>query len=105
MTTTTTPTATQTAHPWRATLRTILAALVGLAAAWALIIEALGLDTGIPWVATSLAVAGGVTRVLALPAVTAWLERFLPWLAPAPPAPAALAYLGDAEVDPDSIDS
>lgn len=81
-------TATQAAHPWRATLRTIFAAVVGLASMWALIVDTLGLDPGIPWVAASIAVTGAVTRVLALPGVIAWLERFVPWLAPgeAPPA-------------------
>lgn len=77
--------ATQTAHPWRAVLRTVAAAVVGLAASWALIIETIGLDPGIPWVAATLAITGAVTRVLALPAVITWLERFVPWLAPAPP--------------------
>lgn len=101
MTTTTTATATQTEHPWRATARTVFAALVGLAAAWALIIEAIGLDAGIPWVATSLAIAGAVTRVLALPAVTDWLERFVPWLAPAPREPERLDPA--AAPDPDTL--
>jgi hypothetical protein len=39
---------TQTAYPWRATLRTAFAFLVGLAAAWALIIEAAGIDSNGP---------------------------------------------------------
>lgn len=75
-------TATQAAHPWRATTRTVFAALIGLASMWALIVETLGLDPGIPWVAASIAVTGAVTRVLALPGVIAWLERYVPWLAP-----------------------
>ncbi|WP_333811087.1 hypothetical protein [Timonella senegalensis] len=73
---------TQAAHPWRATLRTIFAALIGLASAWIVIVEAIGLDPGIPWVATSIAVTGAITRVMAIPGVIDWLERFLPWLAP-----------------------
>lgn len=78
-------TSTQAAHPWRATLRTIFAAIVGLASAWLVIVEAIGLDPGVPWVATSIAVTGAVTRVLALPAVIGWLETFVPWLAPGAP--------------------
>lgn len=77
-------TTTQSEHPVRAVVRTIFAAIIGLAAAWALIVEVLGLDSGIPWVATSLAIAGGITRVLAIPAVNTWLQTFLPWLAAAP---------------------
>jgi hypothetical protein len=73
---------TQTRYPWRATVRTVFAFLVGLAAAWALIIQAAGLGPGIPWVATSLTVAAGITRVMALPAVDDLIRRFLPWLAP-----------------------
>ncbi|MGY2747194.1 hypothetical protein [Arthrobacter sp. UYCu723] len=75
-------TSTQTAHPWRATVRTAFAFLVGLAAAWALIIQAAGLDAGPAWVATSLTVAAGITRVMALPAVDDLIRRFAPWLAP-----------------------
>ena len=77
---------TQTAYPWRATLRTVFQALVGLAVAWPVIVEAIGLDTTWAWVSGSLAVAAAVTRVMALPAVDAWLSRFLPWLAAAPTA-------------------
>ena len=73
---------TQERAPWRATLRTLFAALIGLASMWALIVEALGLDQGIPWVAASLAVTGAVTRLMALPAVNDWLRRYVPWLAP-----------------------
>jgi hypothetical protein len=73
---------TQTKYPWRATIRTAFAFIVGLAAAWALIIQAAGLGPGIPWVATSLTVAAGITRVMALPAVDDLIRRFVPWLAP-----------------------
>lgn len=75
---------TQAAHPWRATIRTIFAALVGLASMWAVIVEALGIDPGIPWVAASIAATGAVTRILSLPGVIMWLDRFVPWLAPEP---------------------
>lgn len=73
---------TQEQAPWRATLRTLFAALIALASMWALIVEALGLDQGIPWVAASLAATAAITRVMALPAVNNWLRRFVPWLAP-----------------------
>lgn len=75
-------TPTQAAHPWRATVRTIFAAVVGFAAMWGAIVQALGIDPGLPWVAASIAATGAVTRVLALPVVISWLERYFPWLAP-----------------------
>lgn len=73
---------TQTAYPWRATVRTAFAFLIGLAASWALIIQTLGLGPDIPWVATSLVAAAGITRVMALPAVDNLIRQFVPWLAP-----------------------
>ncbi len=76
---------TQAQHPWRATVRTVVAFVIGLAAIWGLIVEAAGVDPELPVVSLSLAVAGGVTRVLALPGVEALLRRTpgLRWLAAA----------------------
>ena len=74
---------TQAAHPWRATARTAFQALIALAASWAVIVQAAGID-GWPWVATTLAVAAGATRVMALPQVEELLSRFVPWLAADP---------------------
>ncbi|HEX9230041.1 MAG TPA: hypothetical protein VF885_25865 [Arthrobacter sp.] len=75
---------TQTRHPWRATVRSIFAFLIGLAAAWGLIIEAAGVDPGVGWAATSLGIAAAVTRIMALPAVDYLLRStpLLAWLAP-----------------------
>jgi hypothetical protein len=55
--------------------------VVGLALLAPSIAHELGAES-IPWVAGALALIAGVTRVLALPGVIAWTERFLPWLAP-----------------------
>lgn len=77
-------TPTQTQHPWRATLRTLFAAIVAVAAAWGLVVEAAGVDQTIPVVAASLTFAAGITRVMALPAVNDLIAQFLPWLAPEP---------------------
>jgi hypothetical protein len=77
-------TPTQVRRPWRATARTVFAAIVGLAAMWGLLVEAAGLDADGRWVAASVAVMGGVTRVMAVPQVNEWLQRFLPWLAAEP---------------------
>lgn len=74
-------TTTQTRNPWRATMRTVFAAVVALSSMWVLIVEAIGLDAQLPWVSASIAATGAITRVMALPAVEAWLRRFVPWLA------------------------
>ena len=82
-------TPTQVAHPWRASLRTAVAVLLGLAlvlpVVWAIITEELdkaGWDVPEP-VATAVmaiiaaitAAAAIVTRVMAIPAVSDWLTR------------------------------
>ncbi|NLU77792.1 hypothetical protein HCA58_05150 [Micromonospora sp. HNM0581] len=74
---------TQTRHPWRATVRTIFAVTVALLSLLPTIAVAGGVDD-VPAVAQVLGVAAAVTRVLALPGVEAFLQRFLPWLASAP---------------------
>ncbi|MCY4726686.1 hypothetical protein NYO98_10390 [Nocardioides sp. STR2] len=75
---------TQAAYPWRATIRTVFALVVAVAAVWGLVIEAAGVDPGFPLVAASIAVAGGITRVMALPGVNDIIGRFAPWLLAAP---------------------
>lgn len=82
-------TPTQVRRPWRSTIRTVFQALVGLAALAPLIAaaveEATGYDLdGVPFVVVALAGAAAVTRVMAIPAVEAFLRRFLPFLAAAP---------------------
>lgn len=81
------PTTTQSKHPWRAVARTVFAGLVSGAAMAPLVYQAAtqadpALATG--WAGTGLVIAGGVTRVLALPSVNVFLARFLPFLAAAP---------------------
>lgn len=76
--------ATQSRHPWRATVRTVFAAAIGLAAMGGPIYTAaVGDDpeTATGWAAIMLGVMGAITRVLALPGVDAWLHRYAPWLA------------------------
>lgn len=65
----------QTKYPWRATARTVLAFVLGLAASWAVVIQAAGVDPGLEWVSASVAVAAGVTRVMAVPFVNEWLTK------------------------------
>lgn len=66
---------TQIRHPWRATARTIFAYAVAIATVWPLIVQALGLDQTWLWVSVSLAVAGGLTRIMAIPAVDTLLAK------------------------------
>lgn len=78
---------TQVRRPWRAVARTVLQALVGLAAlAPAIYTAATQHDPAqaAGWAATGLALAGALTRVMALPGVEAFLERFVPFLAAQP---------------------
>lgn len=66
---------TQARHPWKATLRTVFAAVVSVAAVWGLIIEASGVDSTIPVVAGTVLVAGGITRIMAIPQVNDLLKK------------------------------
>jgi hypothetical protein len=71
---------TQVRHPWRATLRTVAAALVAALPIVPVVVHELGLES-VPWVAGALVVIAGATRVLAMPGVDGWLHQFVPWLA------------------------
>ena len=82
-------TPTQVEHPWRATLRTGVAVLLGLAvvlpAIWAIIgdeLAAVGWAVPEPWAAIIAAVVTGcvvassaITRIMAIPQVSDWLTR------------------------------
>jgi hypothetical protein len=59
------------------TLRTVVQTAVGLCVLLPTVVEAAGVSGTIPWVAGALAVAAGVTRVMALPAVQALLPAWL----------------------------
>lgn len=81
------PVPTQVRRPWRATFRTAFAGVIGFAALLPFIVEATGLDPEVyPWLAGVLAIAAAVTRVMALPQVEAFLQRFVPFLAATPKA-------------------
>lgn len=77
---------TQSAHPWRATARTVLAVVVALLPALPQLVDELGLST-YGWAAALVAGAGVVTRVLAIPRVNGLLARWLPPLSAAPKDP------------------
>lgn len=78
---------TQARNPWAAVRRTILAVL-GFIIVLAPLAPDIAREAGIaslPWVIGALAVAGAITRVLALPGVEAWMREHLPSFAAAPP--------------------
>ncbi|MCW6008514.1 hypothetical protein K1W54_28815 [Micromonospora sp. CPCC 205371] len=77
------PVSTQSRHPWRATARTVFAAVVGAISLVPTIAVTAGVDT-VPAVAQVVTVSAAVTRVLAIPAVDQWLRTYAPWLASAP---------------------
>lgn len=74
---------TQERYPYRGATRTVFQMVVSLAAMWGVVVQAAGLP-GWSWVAISLAVAAGITRVMALPDVEVFLRKFLPFLSAAP---------------------
>ena len=78
---------TQVRRPWRTVVRTVFQALVALAALSPVIYSAA--TNADPATATGalggvLVVSAGITRVMALPGVNGWLERFVPFLAAEP---------------------
>ncbi|GGP35184.1 hypothetical protein [Streptomyces melanogenes] len=75
----------------RRTVRTVVQTVLALAAGLPLIIDAAGIPQTAAGVGLTLAVAGGVTRVMALPVVEALLPA---WLRAAPSADAELLALG-----------
>jgi hypothetical protein len=77
--------ATQSRHPWRATVRTVVAIAVAFLPLLPEIADQLGVAT-VPIVASVLTIAGGVTRVLANPRVNEILRqrKATAWLAAEP---------------------
>lgn len=76
-------TPTQVSNPWRATLRTIFAALVAGATVIPVVITQQHWDsTAIG--AQIIVVAGVITRVMAIPGVDSFLQKFAPFLATTP---------------------
>lgn len=57
------------------TVRTVIQGAVGFAVALPAIVTAAGIPETLPWVAGGLAAAGGLARVMALPAVEQLLDR------------------------------
>lgn len=76
-------TTTQARYPWRAVLRTIAAYIPPIAIMLPEAAKAAGIERW-AWVAAILAVAGAITRVLAVPSVNAFFQQVFPPLAAAP---------------------
>lgn len=97
---------TQSQHPWRATIRTVLAVIIAVAAMAPVVYTAATMQS--PELATGaaaavLTIAAAITRIMALPVVEAFLQRFVPWLAAGargdePPA-AVIHVAGPASLD------
>lgn len=77
---------TQVRYPWRAAVRTALAAGTAALIAFPDIVRVLSIED-LPGVAAIMAISLALTRVFALPSVDAWLRRYAPWIASRPPAP------------------
>lgn len=72
--------ATQVREPRRATIRTVVVAVLALIPILPEIARAAGVEN-IPWVAAFLGVVAAVQRVLVLESVEKWLNTYIPWLA------------------------
>lgn len=73
----------QVTYPWRATLRTVMVAAMGLLPILPDIARAADIDT-IPAVAATLAITAALQRVLSLPGVDQWLKTNTTWLSAEP---------------------
>lgn len=72
--------ATQTIHPWRATVRTMIAASIAAIPIGQVIARETELDT-VPWIASFLALGTVISRVMAMQATETFLRTYAPWLA------------------------
>lgn len=75
---------TQVKHPWRTTIRSVFQGFVTLAlVAPQIYSAAMAHDATMAkgWAATGLAIAGAVTRIMAMPQVDDFLAKYLPFLA------------------------
>lgn len=71
-------TPTQVEYPGRAVLRTVVQAAIGLILLVPFVVAELG-PAAAPWLVGAAALAGLVARIMAIPQVNDWLER---WIGP-----------------------
>lgn len=74
------PVPTQVANSNRATIRTAFQMLVGLASVLPLLLAGTGLDVTLIG-GQVIVVSMAVTRIMNMPQVNAFIDRFVPWLA------------------------
>ena len=67
----------QTRHPWQATLRTVLAVIIGAASVAPEVVGVAHISGGTLGVAAGqlVVVTGAITKIIALPKVNAWLTK------------------------------
>ncbi|AEV51841.1 major head protein [Rhodococcus phage RRH1] len=88
---------TQSARPWKATVRTVVTALIGSIPLIPVIVDALGLGA-IPWIATVTAVIAAIARILADGRTERFLRTYFPWLAADPDVPNTGRHRADGDV-------
>jgi hypothetical protein len=80
------PSPTQIAYPWKATVRTVIAVVVGVAVVAPLALDVIQSELvgylppeTLAWLAwavgLAVAISGTVTRIMAIPLVNAWLTK------------------------------
>ncbi len=74
--------ATQIKHPWRATVRTAVAAVIAFAGLFPVLVDLADLPQTAAIIA-AVTVTGAITRIAASPMVEAFLQQFVPWLSAA----------------------
>ena len=88
---------TQSARPWKATVRTVVTALVGAIPLIPVIVDSLGLGA-IPWIASVTAVIAALARILADGRTERFLRTYFPWLAADPDVPGPGKHRADGDV-------
>lgn len=88
---------TQSARPWKATVRTVVTALVGSIPLIPVIVEQAGLGA-IPWIASVTAVIATLARILADGRTERFLRTYFPWLAADPDVPDGGKHRADGDV-------
>lgn len=73
----------QVTYPWRATLRTVIVAAIGLLPLLPEIAKAAHVET-VPVVVATLTITAAIQRVLAVPGVDKWLRDNTQWLSSEP---------------------
>lgn len=71
---------TQVEHSWKATIRTAFQVILALAVIAPLVVPAVGLSTTVGVGAIVVAASAAIAKVMAIPGVNDFVDRFVPWL-------------------------